>query len=178
MRAAKGALLLAVFCTPTAMLDTLNEFALGHGVGPLSPARAWAADSDNAASGSAVASVVVRSRLDPNAILITEIDVVFVYEQALIAEMPDTKREWYSNKRSFTRRAGDGLDVVTLFVPQGFDSDRLSLPARRAVALSVLVCASHDSAQARPVDIASQRHTFIEIDPFGIRVGEREEDSP
>lgn len=121
---------------------------------------------------SGIHSIRVQSRLDPNAILITEIDVVFVYDPALVEQMPATKRQWYSNKRNFTRRAAEGLDVVNLFIPQGFDSDTLSLPSRRNEALRVLVYAYHDSADAAPVDISEAGEVFIEIDPFGIRVSQ------
>lgn len=119
-----------------------------------------------------VQSIRVQSRLDPNAILITEIDVVFVYDPALVEQMPATKRAWYSNKRNFTRRAAEGLDVVNLFIPQGFDSDTLNLPPRRSEALRVFVYAYHDSADAAPVDISAASDVFIEIDPFGIRVSQ------
>ena len=122
------------------------------------------------AANAGVESVRVQSRLDPNAILITEIDVVFVYAAELVEQMPQSKRAWYSNKRNFTRRAAEGLDVVNLFIPQGFDSDTLSLPERRGQALQVLVYAYHDSADAAPVDITSADAALIEIDPFGIRV--------
>ncbi len=121
---------------------------------------------------SRVRSVRVQSRIDPNAILITEIDVVFVYDPDLVEQMPATKRQWYSNKRNFTRRAAEGLDVVNLFIPQGFDSDTLSLPSRRNEALRVLVYAYHDSADAAPVDISEAGEVFIEVDPFGIRVSQ------
>ena len=121
---------------------------------------------------SGIHSIRVQSRLDPNAILITEIDVVFVYDPVLVEQMPATKRQWYSNKRNFTRRAAEGLDVVNLFIPQGFDSDTLSLPSRRNEALRVLVYAYHDSADAAPVDINEAGEVFIEIDPFGIRVSQ------
>jgi hypothetical protein len=115
-------------------------------------------------------SISVQSRLDPNAILITEIDVVFIYDEALLPQVPTSKRAWYGNKRNFTRSAGAGLDVVNLFIPQGFDSDSLTLPARKAEALKVLVFAYHDSAEATPADITALTTVQIEIDPFGIRV--------
>lgn len=117
-----------------------------------------------------VESIKVQSRLDPNAILITEVDVVFIYERELVSTIATNKRDWYSGKRQFTRKAGAGLDVVNLFVPQGFDSDTLTLPTRRDEALQVLVFAYHESADAAPIDITHADTVFIEIDPFGIRV--------
>jgi hypothetical protein len=75
-------------------------------------------------SGSVAAevnSVFISSTLDPNAIIITEVDVIFIYDAQTAAKLPDTKSAWYSNKRKFTRDAGDKMDVVNIFVPQGFD---------------------------------------------------------
>jgi hypothetical protein len=118
-----------------------------------------------------VNSVQVVSRLDPNAILITETDIVFVYDEELAAYFPADKTAWYSNKRNFTRAAGDKLEVVNIFIPQGFDSARASLPQRRADAIKVFVFAQHDDSKAKPVDITDFEQVLIEIDPFGIRVG-------
>ena len=121
-------------------------------------------------SFAAVDSVRLSSRLDPNAIIITEVDIIFIYDQALIANFPATKSQWYANKRRFTREAGDTVDVVNIFVPQGFDGENASLPARRGDAVKVVVIAYHDDSQAPPVDITDTANVLIEIDPFGIVV--------
>ena len=48
----------------------------------------------------------VQSRLDYNAILITEVDVVFVYKDSVLENFPTTKTEWYANKRAFWNLPG------------------------------------------------------------------------
>ena len=121
-----------------------------------------------------VNSVQVVSRLDPNAILITETDIVFVYDEELAANFPEDKTAWYSGKRNYTRRAGDKVEVVNVFIPQGFDSTMVSLPTRRAEAIKIFVFAQHDDSKAKPVDITDFTKVLIEIDPFGIRVSETE----
>lgn len=78
-----------------------------------------------------VNSVSVRSRLDPNAVLITEIDIIFVYDADIANNFPASKSSWYSGKRAFTREVGDAVDVVNIFIPQGFDSVTAALPARK-----------------------------------------------
>ena len=105
-----------------------------------------------------VSSVFISSTLDPNAIIITEVDVIFIYDAETVSNLPDTKSAWYSNKRQFTRNAGNKIDIVT------------SLPARRADALKVVVYAYHDDSKAAPRDITDTANVLIEIDPFGIRV--------
>ncbi len=116
----------------------------------------------------------ISSRLDPNAIIITEVDIVFIYDAEIANSLPDTKSSWYSSKRQFSNNAGEKIDIVNVFVPQGFDSEMASLPSRRSAALKVLVFAYHDDSKAAPRDITQMSDVAIEIDPFGIRVSERD----
>jgi len=121
-----------------------------------------------------VNSVFISSTLDPNAIIITEVDVIFIYDAETASNLPDTKSAWYSNKRQFTRNSGNKIDIVNIFIPQGFDSEMTSLPARRADALKVVVYAYHDDSKAAPRDITDTANVLVEIDPFGIRVSSRD----
>ena len=121
-----------------------------------------------------VDSVFISSTLDPNAIIITEVDIIFIYDAETASSLPGTKSAWYSNKRKFTSDAGDKMDIVNVFIPQGFDSEMASLPARRADALKVVIYAYHDDSKAAPRDITDTANALIEIDPFGIRVSSRD----
>lgn len=120
-----------------------------------------------------VRSVFVQSRLDYNAILITEVDVLFVYDETVLDGFPATKTAWYSNKRSFLESAGDRVDLVSIFVPQGFDSEMASLPQRRTDAIKVFVFGQHDGSTRAPIDITDFENVLVEIDQFGILVSER-----
>jgi hypothetical protein len=119
-------------------------------------------------------SVRLVSRLDPNAIIITEVDIIFIYDQQTKDRLPTTKSAWYSAKRAFTRNADNSLDIVNIFIPQGFDSVQASIPERAGEALQVLVIAYHDDAKAEPVDITAFHQVLVEIDPFGIIVSSQE----
>lgn len=123
-----------------------------------------------AQAAAAVESIQIRSRLDPNAIEITGIDVLFLYDEATAARIPATKSAWYGNRRALTQELGDEFDLVSTFIPQGFDSAAVSLPDRAADAIRVLVFAEHAASGAAPVDITEMTAVLIEIDPFGIRV--------
>lgn len=125
-----------------------------------------------------VNSIRISSRLDPNAIIITEVDVVFVYDQSVLDEFPATKSAWYSGKFMFTRDAGDGVDIINTFVPQGFDYLDLNLPQRRQQALKVFVFAQHDDSARSALDITKLATVLIEIDPFGVVVSEQGLNSP
>jgi len=128
----------------------------------------------SAAAFADVRSVFIQSRLDFNAILITEVDIVFVYEQASVDNFPATKTEWYSNKRQFLEDAGEAIDLVSVFVPQGFDSDMASLPQRRDQALKVFIFGQHDSSTRAPIDVTDFENVLVEIDQFGLLVSQRE----
>jgi hypothetical protein len=119
---------------------------------------------------SQVESVAIRSMLDPNAVLITEVDIIFLYDSRLFNELPVNKRDWYSNKRRFTSQYKDVLDVVNIFIPQGFDSVKAILPGRKEKAVKAFVFAYHDDSKASPVDITNIANVKIEVDQFGIRV--------
>ena len=122
---------------------------------------------------SEIASIHISSRLDPNAITITQVDIIFVYDQATIDLFPTTKTEWYSNQRRFIADAGKSIDLISVFIPQGFDSETISLPQRGSEALKVYVFAQHDDSEAPPIDITNLGTVLIEIDEFGILISEQ-----
>ena len=121
-------------------------------------------------SASEVNSIYISSKLDPNAIIITQVDIVFVYDQEIIAKFPPTKTAWYSNQRRFISEAGDKIDLISVFIPQGFDSQSVSLPQRSKDALKTFVFVQHDDSEVPPIDISSFERVRIEIDEFGILV--------
>ncbi len=122
---------------------------------------------------SAVDSIFVQSTLDYNAILISEIDIVFVYEQEAVAAFPATKSAWFGNKREYLEQHGSNAEVVSVFIPQGFDSEMVSLPERSGEALAVFVYGQHDASGRSPVDVNEMDAVLIEIDEFGIVVTPR-----
>lgn len=115
-------------------------------------------------------SVRIESNLDPNAITITEIDIVFLYDEMLIDEFPQTKSRWYSMRRTLTQRWQEKMDVVSVFIPQGFDSDTAILPDRKDNAAKVYVFGQHDEADMKPVDVTDMSAVLVTIDDFGIIV--------
>jgi len=117
-----------------------------------------------------VTSISISSRLDPNAITITQVDIIFVYDQEIVDLFPATKTEWYSNQRTFITEAGEKIDLISVFIPQGFDSETTRLPARKNEAIKVYVFAQHDDSEAPPIDITTLGNILVEIDEFGILI--------
>ena len=126
------------------------------------------------AAASAVDSVFIQSRLDYNAILISGVDVVFVYDDAVLEYMPETKSSWFSGKRQFLEQAGEAIDLVSVFIPQGFDSEMISMPERKDEAVKVFVLAQHDASSRAPIDITDYARALVEINEFGIIVSRRD----
>ena len=118
-------------------------------------------------------TIRIKSTLDPNAILITEVDIVFIYNPDVIANFPATKKAWYSAKFMMTRNAGTDFEVVNTFVPQGFDAVNPPLPERLQEAQRILVFAQHDASDTAAFDITNFNNALIEIDTFGIRVSDK-----
>lgn len=121
-----------------------------------------------------VESIYIESRLDPNAIIITQVDIVFVYTQEIVDSFPATKTEWYSNLREVIAAAGENMDVRSVFIPQGFNSEMASLPERRTEAIKVYLFAEHDASTAPPIDVTDYSNVLVEIDEFGIVVSRRD----
>ena len=125
-------------------------------------------------SSAEVNSIHIESQLDPNAIIITQVDVIFVYTQEFIDSFPATKTAWYSNQLQFIATAGDHIDVRSVFIPQGFNSETISLPERGAQALKVFIFAEHDASTAAPIDVTDFNDVLVSIDEFGIVVTQRD----
>ena len=115
-------------------------------------------------------SVLIQSLLDFNAILITEVDVVFVYDEAMAAQMPSTKGEWYTKKYDLLQDDPAELDVITTSIPQGFDSVTISLPQNSVNAVMVFAVGYHEAQGVAIHDMTAMERALIQIDQFGIRV--------
>jgi hypothetical protein len=119
---------------------------------------------------SQVNAVKVESLLDLNAILITEVDVIFVYDDSL--QVPATKADWYGNREAFIAANEGRLDVVTLSIPQGFVERNLVLPPRHAEARQVWVTAYHEAGTVKLRDVSSRSGVLVQIQPWGIQIGD------
>jgi hypothetical protein len=126
-----------------------------------------------ASAENSLSSVLIQSLLDFNAILITEVDVVFVYDLATAERLPATKGDWYAQKYDLLKDDPQELDVITTSIPQGFDSTTLSLPERSASAVRIFAVGYHEAQGAAVHDMTDMDSTLIQIDQFGIRVSAR-----
>ena len=130
----------------------------------------WLATPLSASAENGLRNVLVQSLLDFNAILITEVDVVFVYDETAATRMPATKGEWYAQKYDLLKDDPDELDVITTSIPQGFDSASLSLPQNSKTAVKIFAVGYHEAQGVAIHDMTAMEGALIQIDQFGIRV--------
>ena len=119
-----------------------------------------------------ISAIRITSRLDLNAILITEVDLVFVYDQQLADQLPTQKGDWYTQKYDLLRNGVAGIEIVTIYVPQGFGSENVNLPDLATDALKVFAVAYHEALETPVHDLTSRNRVLVEIDDFGILVSE------
>jgi hypothetical protein len=124
----------------------------------------------SASAENGLRSVLIQSLLDFNAILITEVDVVFVYDETVAAQMPANKGEWYVQKYDLLKDDPAEVDVITTSIPQGFDSASLSLPENSTTAVMVFAVGYHEAQGVAIHDMTGMERALIQIDQFGIRV--------
>jgi ABC-type siderophore export system fused ATPase/permease subunit len=120
-----------------------------------------------------LSDIQVSSRLDFNAILITEVDLVFVFDQRLADQLPTLKGQWYSQKYDLMRDGTSGLTVITISAPQGFDSANVNLPEQSTQAVRIFAAGYHEAQETPVHDLTGRKRVLVEIDEFGLLVSEQ-----
>lgn len=69
----------------------------------------------------------------------TPMDLVFLYEPGLRAQLPDIAPDWYAQRDDLQRRHGSGLQVVSLAVVPGSVPMHIDLPEQTRQVHRVLV---------------------------------------
>ena len=126
--------------------------------------------TSSAVAENAVRTIRVSSTLDFNAILITEVDVIFIYDEDLAGTLSTVKGDWYREKYSLLEKAEIAMEVITISVPQGFSYETVSLPERHSSAVKILVTAKHEAQNSSLYDITQRTNTLIEIYEYGITI--------
>lgn len=149
-------------------MSNLRQLTAGFSLGlilSLGASPVWAQNK--------IEAIQVSSRLDFDAILITEVDVLFVYDATLAAELDISKSEWYSMKYDLIEAGRGGFDLETVSVPQGFSYQNVSLPEDSELAVKVFVAAYHEPGDIPLRDVTEYSRVMIEIDQFGIIVSDQ-----
>ncbi|RCS59522.1 hypothetical protein [Parvibium lacunae] len=82
-------------------------------------------------------TISIQADTDANQNSATAIDIVLVYDQAALSQLPQTGPEWFTKKAALTAGLGDAMKVVSLQIPPAKLIDDVPLPkhAKKAVAV-------------------------------------------
>ncbi len=108
-----------------------------------------------------VESVVVVAEAEANHSTTSAVDLVFVFDPALLALMPNNSAQWFEQRPSLLAAAGSGIEVVAMQVPPATMAN-VPLPSKSGKALAVLVYVSFAEDAGRAVGNVTG-HREIEI---------------
>lgn len=129
--------------------------------------------SASAQADNDINSIRITSLLGLDTILISQVDVVFVYDEEVARALPATKGDWYSLVDELPDAYTAQMDILTTDIPQGFYAQNLVLPERSGEAVSVFAVAYHQSLSTPVSDLTSLQQVLIQIDEFGILISEQ-----
>ncbi|HWU84111.1 MAG TPA: hypothetical protein VN028_02115 [Rhodocyclaceae bacterium] len=132
--------------------STIGDFLFGKGP-PRTALREITVSTDIAANGG-------------NA---TMLDIVFVYDSAAIARLPQTGPEWFKQKRALQNALATSIDVVALEIPAAAPDFQVSFPERASKAIGVYALANYLSADGQPIaNLTPWRQATIRLLPTAI----------
>jgi type VI secretion system protein len=94
--------------------------------------------------------VKVVAEINANQNSATELDMVFVYDTTLTAQLPKTGPEWFDTKAALMAGMATGVDVVSLQIPPATLAD-MKLPERHGKAIGVYVFTNYLSTAGQPM---------------------------
>lgn len=144
----KAALLLSL-CMASAGCSSISDLLFGKGP-PRTPLREITVSADIAANGG-------------NATLL---DIVFVYDIAAVARLPQTGPAWFQQKSALQNALADGIDVVSLQIPAASPDFKVALPNRVSRAVGVYALADYIGAGGQPIgNLTPWRRASIRLAP-------------
>lgn len=109
----------------------------------------------------------------------TRLDVVFVYDAAVAAQLPKTGPEWFRQKTALLAAYADKLRVTAQELPPLSEADPVPLPPRHDKALAVLAYADYLAPDGQPViQLTPLRRPLLQLGPEAITVSEQTAPAP
>src|SRR5210317_398073 len=66
---------------------------------------------------------------------LSEVDLLFVYDLALLNQLPFSQFDWISSREQFLNASADQLDLIQLTITAEFQESQLTLPDRSRLAV-------------------------------------------
>ncbi len=109
-------------------------------------------------------SLQVSADPQANADSATAIDVLFVYDTAVLPLLPADAGAWFRQRDGLRNTLGHAVDVVSLEVPPPYLAAQLRLPARSGRALRVLAYANYLPREGlAPIDVTTYKHVTLKL---------------
>ena len=118
-------------------------------------------------------SIGVFASDDANESLVTSLDIVFLYDPALVKAMPADAPSWFDLKTRIRQRHAGTMDVVSLQVPPGV-ALAVKMPRRASDAVEVVAYASYLSRNGtRKLRLTPFRDVAIYLNEKMIEAGNK-----
>jgi len=101
---------------------------------------------------------------------ISDVDVLFVYDNTLLNQLPFTQFDWISSKEEYLDGADNQLELVQFKITAQSELQQVSVSQQQNQAIGILVFASHEDPVAEAIDITSETKILLQIESYGINV--------
>jgi len=118
----------------------------------------------------ALVQISIQPATELRADFISDVDVLFVYDNALLNQLPFTQFDWISSKEEYLDRAGNQLELVQFRISAQTELQQVLLSQQQNQAIGILVFASHEDPVAEAIDITSETKILLQIESYGINV--------
>ena len=112
----------------------------------------------------ALKTVNIQASEDVNDFSAVMVDLVFVRDKDLVAQLPDNEQEWFSLKQGLLFKYPNELSLRSLLVPPSFREQAIALPDNYHDAQRVLVYANYVNLQGQlPLEITDYPVINLEL---------------
>ena len=113
----------------------------------------------------ALKTVNVQASDDVNDFSAVMVDLVFVHDKDLVAQLPDNAADWFSRKQGLLFKYPKELSLRSLQVPPNFREQGIALPGNYRDAQRVLVYANYVNLQGQlPLEITDYPVINLELE--------------
>ena len=101
---------------------------------------------------------------------LAEVDILFVYDEALLNQLPFTQFDWVSSKDKYLNRDDNLLELAQFRITADSALQTAPLSDRSQQAVGILVFSSHEDPVAEAIEISLETRILLQIESYGINV--------
>ncbi|MBI3897234.1 MAG: hypothetical protein HY308_02940 [Gammaproteobacteria bacterium] len=121
----------------------------------------------------ALREIQVIAEVEANQNSATALDLVFVYDNSVVALLPKTGPAWFETKAALLSGNPQALETMSLQVPPSITVAPMKVSGRRRDAIRVLAYANYlAEAGQSPLDLTAFKRAAIRLQAKGVKVSE------